>query len=76
VTVSKITPTVTVTPASTSITTAQSDSVTVTVSGGSGNPTPTGSVTLSGGTYISTATALSGCSATINIPALWVIIIH
>ncbi len=65
----KITPTVTVTPASSSITTAQPLSVTVVVNGGSGNPTPTGSVTLTGGGYTSAATALSGGSATINIPA-------
>jgi hypothetical protein len=60
------TPTVTVTPSSFSITSTQSLSVTVTVSG---TPTPTGSVTLSGGGYISTAATLSGGSATINIPA-------
>jgi hypothetical protein len=63
------TPTVTVTPSLTSITTLQGLSVTVVVSGGSGNPTPTGSVTLTGGGYTSTATTLSGGGATINILA-------
>ena len=63
------TPTVTVTPSSSSITTAQSLSVSVTVSGGTGNPTPTGSVILTSGSYGSTATSLSGGSATINVPA-------
>jgi hypothetical protein len=43
--------------------------VTIAVSGGSGNPTPTGSVTLTSGSYASSATALSGGSAKINIPA-------
>jgi YD repeat-containing protein len=64
-----LTPTVTVTPAASSITTTQSLSVTVTVSGGSGNPTPTGSVTLTSGTYSSSAVTISSGSATINIPA-------
>ncbi|MGA3161654.1 MAG: FG-GAP-like repeat-containing protein [Terracidiphilus sp.] len=63
------TPTVTVSPSSSNITTAQALSVSVYVSGGSSNPTPTGSVTLSGGGYTSTGTALSSGSATINIPA-------
>jgi hypothetical protein len=61
------TPTVTVTPASTNITAAQSVSVKVTVSG-SGSA-PTGSVTLSSGSYASSATALSAGSATIQIAA-------
>jgi sugar lactone lactonase YvrE len=64
-----LTPTVTVTPASPIITTAQALMVTVTVSGGSGNPTPTGYITLTSGTYTSSAATLSGGSATINIPA-------
>jgi N-acetylneuraminic acid mutarotase len=64
-----ITPTVTVTPGSSSITSAQALSVGVTVSGGNGSPTPTGSVTLTSGTYNSGAVALSGGSATINVPA-------
>jgi hypothetical protein len=63
------TPTVTVTPSPSSITTAQSTMVTVAVSGGSGAATPTGSVTLSGGTYTSAATTLSGGSAVITVPA-------
>jgi hypothetical protein len=63
----KTTPTVTVTPASGSITTTQPVQVTVMVSGTAG--TPTGSVTLSSGTYTSSSTALTGGSASINIPA-------
>lgn len=66
---SKLTPTVTVTPSPTSITTAQSLSVTVTVSGGSGNPTPTGAVTLTSGSYTSSATTLASGAATITVPA-------
>jgi hypothetical protein len=69
VTVSTSTPTVTVTPTPSTVTTIQGVSVTVAVSGGLGNPTATGSVTLSGGGYTSAPTALSGGSATINIPA-------
>ena len=69
VTVSTSTPTVTVTPNPTSLTTVQAVSVTVAVSGGTGNSTATGSVTLSGGGYTSSATTLSGGSATINVPA-------
>jgi hypothetical protein len=62
----KTTPTVTVTPASTSISTAQSLSVTISISG---NPAPTGTVTLSSGSYSSSATSLSNGSATISIAA-------
>jgi Glycoside hydrolase family 44/Divergent InlB B-repeat domain len=69
VAVSKATPAVTVTPASPTITTAQSLSVTVAVSDGGGNPTPTGSVTLSSGSYSSSATTLANGSAQITIPA-------
>ena len=69
VTVTEATPTVTVTPSSNSITTAQPLSVTVTVSAGLGSLTATGSVTLTGGSYTSAATTLSGGSATVNIPA-------
>jgi len=69
VTVTKVTPTVTVTPSPASITTVQSLSVTVAVNGGSGNPTPTGSVTLTGGGYMSAATSLVSGSATITVPA-------
>jgi N-acetylneuraminic acid mutarotase len=61
------TPTVTVTPSATRITTAQQLSVAVSVAGGNG--TATGSVTLSSGSYTSTAATLSGGGATINIPA-------
>jgi hypothetical protein len=64
-----VTPTVTVTPASTSTTAAQALAVTVVVSGGAGNPTPTGSVTLAGGGYTSSATTLKSGSASITIPA-------
>ncbi len=67
--VTKITPTVTVTPASPSITTTQSLMVSVAVSGGAGNPTPTGSVTLSSGSYTSSAIALANGSTQIDIPA-------
>ena len=69
VTVAEFTPTVTVTPSASNISTTQALSVTVTVSGGTGNPTATGSVTLSGGGYTSSATTLSGGGATINIAA-------
>ena len=68
-TVGKGAPTVTVTPASNTVTTAESLSVTIAVSGGNGSPTPTGSVTLSGGGYTSSATTLAGGSATIAVPA-------
>jgi hypothetical protein len=62
------TPTITITPASNSINAATSLSVTVTV-GGSGGVTPTGTVTLSGGGYTSTAASLVNGSITIVIPA-------
>ena len=65
----KTTPTVTVTPAAFSITTAQALSVAVSVSGGGSNPVPTGSVTLSSGSYTSSAATLSNGSGTINVPA-------
>jgi hypothetical protein len=61
------TPAVTVTPSATTITTAQALSVAVSISGGNG--TATGSVTLSSGSYTSTAATLSGGGTTINIPA-------
>lgn len=64
-----LTPVVTVTPSSTAITTAQALPVVVSVSGGAGTPTPTGSVTLTGGSYASAASALAGGLAKINIPA-------
>ena len=50
-------------------TTAQALSVAVAVAASQGGATPTGSVTLAGGGYTSTATALTNGSATINIPA-------
>lgn len=61
------TPSVSVTPADASITTAQSESVTVRVTGS--GIIPSGSVKLSSGGYNSGATALSGGSAQITIPA-------
>lgn len=64
-----VTPTVTVTPASSTVTTAQPLTVTITVNGGSGNPAVTGTVILTSGSYSSTASTLSGGSATINVPA-------
>ncbi len=69
VTVSLATPTVTVTPGATAISITQALSVTITVNGGTGNPVPTGTVTLSGGSYTSAATSLSGGTVTINISA-------
>lgn len=65
----KTTPTVTVTPSSFAITTAQSLSVAITVNGGASNPVATGSVTLSSGSYSSTATALASGAASVNVPA-------
>jgi hypothetical protein len=69
VTVNTAAPTVTVTPGSSSISVTSPLSVMVTVSGGAGTTTPTGSVTLSGGGYTSSATTLTSGSAQINIPA-------
>jgi hypothetical protein len=68
-TVNTAAPTVTVVPGSSSISVTSSLSVMVTVSGGAGTTTPTGSVTLSGGGYTSSATTLTNGSAQINIPA-------
>jgi hypothetical protein len=65
----KTTPAVTVTPASFSISTSQALSVGVSVSGGGSNPVPTGSVTLTGGGFTSSAATLSSGSATVKIPA-------
>jgi hypothetical protein len=62
-------PTIIVTPSASSITSAQALTVTVAVSGGSTNPVPTGSVTLTGGGYASTAVNLSYGSASISVPA-------
>ncbi len=69
VTVNPAAPTVTVTPGSSSISVTSPLSVMVTVSGGAGTTTPTGSVTLSGGGYTSSATTLTNGSAQITIPA-------
>jgi hypothetical protein len=66
--VSQATPSVNVT-SSTSITTAQDLNVKIAVSGGSGTPMATGTVTLASGSYSSAAQALSGGSATIDVPA-------
>lgn len=59
--------TVTVTPAASNINSSQSVNVTATVTGGAG--TPTGTVTLSGGGYNSSAQTLSGGSYTFTVPA-------
>ena len=64
-----IKPTVTVTPGAASIARSQSLQVTVAVSGGAGNPTPTGSVTLTSGSYTSSAITLASGSATVTVPA-------
>ncbi len=79
-TMTKATPFIIVSPGLSSITTTQVLQVQVGVSGSNpqvtratspvgGPPVPTGSVTLSSGTYKSTATTLVGGGATINIPA-------
>jgi large repetitive protein len=62
-------PTVTVTPAVGSISLGQALTVTVSVDQVSGSPMPTGTVSLAGGNYTSTATPLSGGTVTITIPA-------
>jgi len=67
--VTPVAPAVTVTPSPSTILTTQALSVTVGVAASGGGATPTGSVVLSSGSYTSAATALSGGSATINIPA-------
>ena len=67
VTVTKLTPTVSVTPGSASVARASSLSVKVTVTATAG--LPTGTVTLAGGGYTSTATTLARGLATIVIPA-------
>jgi hypothetical protein len=64
-----LSPLVTVTPSSSSITTTQPLTVKIAVNGGPGNPTSTGTVTLSGGGYTSSATTLVVGGATIQIPA-------
>ena len=60
-------PTVTVSPAVSAINSGQSLSVPVTTAGASG--TPTGSITLSGGGYTSSAQALASGTTTFSIPA-------
>jgi hypothetical protein len=65
----KLTPSVTVTPSPTSINVTQPLTVTILVNTPAGNPIPTGSVTLTGGSYASAATALTNGGATINLPA-------
>ena len=67
-TVSLATPTVSVTPASQSLVVGQALAVVVNVSGGAGAPSATGTVVLSGGSYNSGSTALSGGSASVTIP--------
>ncbi|HEY2856852.1 MAG TPA: hypothetical protein VGJ21_00375 [Terracidiphilus sp.] len=67
VTSNPVAPTVSVTPGAASINTVQTESVKVTVSGSVG--AATGSVALSSGSYTSSATALSGGSATITVAA-------
>jgi len=66
---SKVPPTVTVTPSSLSISTGESLTVIAAINGGLGNPTPTGSVTLTGGGYTSSAVVLSAGTAKVLIPA-------
>ncbi len=62
-----LTPTVTVTPASATLNSGQTLSVVALVAGT--GPTPTGSVTLSGGGYTSSAQALAAGTYTFTIPA-------
>jgi sugar lactone lactonase YvrE len=67
VSVTMATPAMTVTLSSASITTAQSLGVSVSVAAPAGGPMPTGTVSLSNGTYSSTAAVLSNGSATIGV---------
>jgi hypothetical protein len=67
ITVTKRMPTVTVTPSANSINSNVPLSVTVRIAGA--GSTPTGTVTLAGGGYTSSATAISSGSATFTIPA-------
>ena len=69
VTVNKATATISVTLSSSSITTAQTLTVTVAVGGVSAANAPTGFVTLTSGSYSSSAVTLANGNATINIPA-------
>ena len=66
VTVTKRAPAVTVTPASNSMNSNTTLGVTVTVAGA--GQTPTGSVTLAGGGYTSSAVTISGGSASFTVP--------
>jgi uncharacterized repeat protein (TIGR03803 family) len=67
-TVTKVTPSVGLTLSSSSIITGQVLTVTVAVSSSSGGPTPAGSVTLTSGSYTSSAATLASGSSTISIP--------
>jgi hypothetical protein len=69
VTVAKTAPTVTLTPSATSITITQPVTVSVVVSSGTGNPIPSGSVTLTGGSFAVSPTALVNGTGTVTIPA-------
>jgi sugar lactone lactonase YvrE len=70
VTVSAMTtPTVQVMPSSSNITTMQTLTVEVTVQGATGSQTPTGSVVLASGSYVSSASSLTGGGTTISVPA-------
>jgi hypothetical protein len=69
VTVNKATATISVTLSSSSITAAQTLTVTVAVGGVSAANAPTGFVTLTSGSYSSSAVTLANGNATINIPA-------
>jgi hypothetical protein len=61
--------TVTLSPSSASFYAGVAQPVSISVSGASGGATPTGTVTLSGGGYMSAATPLASGAATITIPA-------
>jgi hypothetical protein len=62
-------PTVKVTTSAASITTAQPLTVTIAVSGGTGSATPGGTITLTSGNYISTASTLAAGKVSITVPA-------
>jgi hypothetical protein len=67
--VNGLTPTVTVNPSTTTLSSSAALNVAVTVSGVSGSATPTGTVTLSSGSYSSTAQQLTAGSYSFTIPA-------
>jgi hypothetical protein len=70
VTVTKAAPAgISVTPNQSTVASNAALTVVGTVTGATGGPTPTGSVTLSGGGYTSSATALTGGAYSIVIPA-------